>query len=157
RAPLSLFRHDGLLQARVHDVALRCISDEVEGEAGDQRERWGAPRPQDPDVLRADDLDPVDDVRGLLLQRRELHHVSHDDVLESTEDAVSMPGDPDIAVFPRRRGPADPTDPAIQSQLVSPLEDRGSQVDLCDAQYRQGEALLDQQTLYVLPNARFRP
>ena len=109
------------------------------------------------DVLRADDLDLVHDVRGLLLQRRKLHHVSQDNVLESAEDAVSMPRDPDIAVFPRFGGPADSTDPAIQGQLVGPLEDRDSQADLCDAQDRQRELLLDQQALFIFPNTRFRP
>ena len=81
-------------------------ADEVEGITSDQRERACRRRVQHRDVVRVDHPRSLDAIDVLPLQRVELDHVARDDVLQSPEETVPVPGDARVSVGPRRAVPS---------------------------------------------------
>src|SRR4029453_6412543 len=75
----------------------RGVADEIEGVAGDQRERRMVRRIEYVDVVRRDNQRLADLVVVDAVGRRELHCIAGMDVTERTKHGVAMAGDADVA------------------------------------------------------------
>src|SRR5262249_31287163 len=93
----------------VHDESQRCVSDEVERVARDERNRWSLPGFQNPNIVGVNDFDLVDSITGDSRCRIQVDGISDRDVFESAKKTVAMASNPDVSEFSRFGRSADPS------------------------------------------------
>src|SRR3954447_7481903 len=100
------------------DEALWRGADVIEGIAGHERQRPRAGRIQDGDVRRVDHPRALHAIDLLSVERFELDLVARNDVLEPSEEAVTMAGDARVSLRSGKRRVVDVTDTAIERAVV---------------------------------------
>ena len=119
------------------DEPLGGGADKVERIARDQRQRPRRRRVQHRDILRFDHPRSLDAIDALLLERVDLDRVTWDDVLQSAEEAVPVPGDARVPVRSRLCCVLDVTDPAVERPVVGARQHRHLQANLRDSEHRE--------------------
>jgi hypothetical protein len=87
----------------VDDEALRCRPDVVERIAGDQRQRISFERTQDRHVRWSDNPRVAHQVLEIAARRPHRQAIADPNVLQGTEEAVTVRGDSAVARFPWQR------------------------------------------------------
>src|SRR5262249_26195149 len=101
-----------------HDEPLGRRADEVKRITGDERQRSDGGRIEYRDILRVDDPNSVDVIRLASRERLELDRVAGGNILEASEESVTMTGNPAVAVRPRQRRVVDVADGAIEDEII---------------------------------------
>src|SRR4030095_1784488 len=110
---------------------------EVEGVAGDQRQYPCGRRIQYRDVLRVDHPRPLDAICLLSIERVEFEGVAPDNVFQSPEEAIPVPGDARVPVRARWCRVLDVTDGTVEGAVVGAGEDGHLESNLRDPEHRE--------------------
>lgn len=108
--------------SRMNDVSLRRVADEVEGIAGYKCQPWSGTLLQYADIGWLDDSEIVDDIDIFLSGSIQFDLLAGPYVLEWTEEAIPVTGNPNIAWRSRFSRSFDPAHCAIERRVVGPLQ-----------------------------------
>lgn len=145
------------LQVRYYDISLRCVADEIEGEACDERQGRQGCGIQDRNIFRRNNSYFTDRIRIGLARTKKFNDIALRDALQPSKETVPVPRDAQVARFANLGRPENSSHPTIEGEVIRIVENGHFEADLGNPKNRQRSIRFLRQTILVRRDPLGRP